>query len=716
MALIGKIREKSTLLLIVIGVGMLLFIAPYEQIVTLFGGGKQDTSIGMFFDEPIYSDQWNFEEQVRRLKFQYAQNNQQLPDDYARNAIFNQMINDTLLNTELRKIGITTTPDELSAIQQGTDGVAIAEYMKNLPYFQDQNKKFSEDSLKKKLPFFIGQEGGFWNQVEAELSRSNVISKYVSMVSKGIYVTDYEAERDYIASNETANLQYVFKDFATVPDSVIDITEEDYVAFYEAHKDEKKYEREETRGFDFVSINIIPSPSDSAFVKSQVENLKASFAEIDSDNDSLFVVNNSDVKVFNAQFRAANEFPLAVDTLVQKANVGDVIGPFQMGNSYQLVKVLESRIEPEAKVRHILCGFGNDQSDENKQKAKVRADSVLRVLRMKGNFDELLVVSDDLGKTQNSGEYGPFDKDASLVDPFKEFGLSNPVGTTGVVETNFGYHVMEVLERTEANKIVAPAIEKTIVPLDRTIGMYKDSAYRFIQAAKEAPDFDAYCKEKGFIFGVTAEEDIVISAANMKSPELENNSNILKWAFNADMGEVSDYFYLRNSHKIVVAKLTQDIPEGFPSLETAKVVMYDDIANEKKAEYLKSQVEGITDLNGVLLNWKADRVQTSSELRFNNKNLSDASKNDQTENALIVGTAFTLAPGVLSAPIAGKDGMYVMMVSSFTPVSEKKEDYNADRIVLQESMRARADAGIMKGLRDMADVKDYRKKRELIED
>ena len=157
--------------------------------------------------------------------------------------------------------------------------------------------------------------------------------------------------------------------------------------------------------------------------------------------------------------------------MVQKANVGDVIGPFQMGNSYQLVKVLESRIEPEAKVRHILW-VGNDQSDENKQKAKVRADSVLRVLRMKGNFDELLVVSDDPGKTQNSGEYGPFDKDASLVDPFKEFGLSN-WWTTGVVETNFGYHVMEVLERTEANKIIAPAIEKTIVPLDRTIECIK---------------------------------------------------------------------------------------------------------------------------------------------------------------------------------------------------------------------------------------------------
>ena len=286
MALIGKIREKSTLLLIVIGVGMLLFIAPYEQIMTLFGGGKGDTSIGMFYDEPIYSEQWRFEEQVRLLKYQYAQNNQQIPDDYARNAIFNQMINDSLLNTELRKIGLTTTPDELSAIQQGTDGVAIASYIKDLPYFQDQNKQFSEDSLKKKLPFFMNQEGGFWGQVEAELSRSNVISKYVSMVSKGIYVTDYEAKRDYIASSEKANVQYVYKDFATVPDSVIVVTDEDYQAYYDLHKDEKKYEKEETRGFDFVAINIIPSSSDSDFVESQVENLIESFANVQADNDS----------------------------------------------------------------------------------------------------------------------------------------------------------------------------------------------------------------------------------------------------------------------------------------------------------------------------------------------------------------------------------------------------------------------------------------------
>ena len=160
MALIGKIREKSTLLLIVIGVGMLLFIAPYDQIISLFGNGQNSSSIGMFQGEPIYSEQWRFEEQVNRLKFQYRQNQQEVPDDYARNAIFNQMINDSLLNTELNKLGLFTTPDELSAIQDGADGVAIADYIKNLPHFQDENKQFSKDSLIQKLQYFANQDFG----------------------------------------------------------------------------------------------------------------------------------------------------------------------------------------------------------------------------------------------------------------------------------------------------------------------------------------------------------------------------------------------------------------------------------------------------------------------------------------------------------------------------------------------------------------------------
>ena len=99
--------------------------------------------------------------------------------------------------------GCTLLIDALtSGLMMATDGVAIAEYIKNLPYFQDANKQFSQDSLSKKLPIFANQDGGYWEQIEAELSRSNIIAKYVSMVSKGVIVTDYEAQRDFNEANE----------------------------------------------------------------------------------------------------------------------------------------------------------------------------------------------------------------------------------------------------------------------------------------------------------------------------------------------------------------------------------------------------------------------------------------------------------------------------------------------------------------------------------
>jgi len=271
MALIGKIREKSTLLMIVIGVGMVLFIVPYDSVIKMFSGGQADNSIGTFNGDPMYSNDWRFEQQVRNLKFQYSRNGQQIPDDYARSAIFYQMIDDSLLNMELRKVGVTTTLDELDAIQTGTGGVEISKYIKELPYFQDINKQFSKDSLDKKLPIYMNQENGGWDQIETQLRRTNMIYKYVSMVSKGIIVTDYEAKRDFTESNEKANLQYVYKRFNDVPDSAITITDADYQAYYDEHKADKKYEMEETRGFEFITINIIPSASDSAFANKKLE-------------------------------------------------------------------------------------------------------------------------------------------------------------------------------------------------------------------------------------------------------------------------------------------------------------------------------------------------------------------------------------------------------------------------------------------------------------
>lgn len=711
MALIGKIREKSTLLLIVVGVGMILFIAPYDSIMSMFGNGQTQNTIGMFNGEPMYSDEWFFEPRVDQLKRQYQAQGQQLPDDYARSMVFNQMINDSLLNMELRKIGLTTTLDELDAIQTGASGVEISEYIKKLPYFQDANKQFSKDSLDKKLQFFMNNNEEGWKLVEEELSRSNIISKYVSMVAKGVIVTDYEAKKDYLQQQEKANAQYVYQTYASVPDSAIQLTDADYQAYYDEHKDDKQYEMEETRGFDFVAIDIIPSAADSAIIEGEITSLIEKFENTSPENDSLFVINNSDVPVYNGDFIAPNTLPIKYDSLVQNSPVGTVVGPFIYSGAYRIMKVVESRDEPEAKVRHILVSTQEDPSEAGKAKKKVRADSILRALNRGSKFEDLVELSDDPGKATNQGEYGPFDKDAQFVQPFKDFGLNHNVGERDVVESQFGYHVMEVLERDTARKVVAPAIEMKIIPFDETIGMYQDSAYQFIQAAKEAEDFDAYVKERGF-FGVISEDNIVISQPTMNSPVLENNYQILRWAFNADLNEVSDFFYMNKSHKLVVAKLTKNIPEGTPSFETAKQIMHDEVMKEKKADYLKAQISGAKDLQAIEAKWKTG-IQNATGVTFKDKNFSDVARNDEREDGIVIATLFTMEAGEVSEPIAASEGVYVVKVNELVP-AEPKEDFTFDKLSLQETLRSTADSGIMIGLRDLAEIKDYRKKNELI--
>lgn len=724
MALIGKIREQSTLLMIVIGVGMILFIVPYDSIMKMFSGGQTSDSIGMFNGEPMYSKEWNYEYQVNDLKRQYFNAQREISDADARNGIFNQMIQDTLINTELRLVGVRTTLDELDALQTGEGGVEISSYIKQLPHFKDANGIFNRDSLDKKLSFFMNQEGGNWDIIEKELSRSNRVAKYVSMISKGIIVTDYEAKRDYTENNEKANVKYVYKKFSEVPDSAIVVTDADYQAFYDEHKDEKRYEMQETRGFDFVAIDIKASEDDKKDHEQKIGLIKDAFKS--AINDSLFVINNSDNPVYNEEFVAANQFPLEMDTMVQKAQVGDIVDPYlgAGGTFWQIAKVVQSDSAYEAKVRHILIGV-NQQNPADGVLKKVKADSIKDVWSKKGNFSELLKFSTDVdkdGKANNDGVYDWFTYGA-MVPEFEEYSMTGKIGVVEVVQTQFGYHVMEVLDRRTNGKVrvKAPVIVRNIVPGEAQIGAYKDSAYRFIQAAKEAGDFKEYCKSKGF-FAVETEQNIMVTRPFMNSPVLQNSNSILRWAFNAEMNEISDYFEMNGSYKLVVAQLNQNIPEGLPSFETAKQVMKLEVTNIKKGEYLAAQASGVNDLVSLSAKWGAlDGQQTATGVSFKDKNLDPLPNPQQQQQqqtpdeAEVMGTIFTLEPGKLSKPIKGTQGMYVVMVDAFVPITKQKEDFITEKITLESELRARADSGVMRALIDKADVKDYRKKNELID-
>ena len=142
--------------------------------------------------------------------------------------------------------------------------------------------------------------------------------------------------------------------------------------------------------------------------------------------------------------------------------------------------MIESKfISDSAKVRHILIPYlGSFRSGPNisktKDEAKKTADSILRVLKgNRGKFKSLLSFSSDEVSNENEGiiEFAYID---GFATEFRNFSFEKRVGSIDVVETDFGFHIIEILSQGKKQKAVKVGnLAIKIEPTERT----RDSIY-----------------------------------------------------------------------------------------------------------------------------------------------------------------------------------------------------------------------------------------------
>ena len=135
---------------------------------------------------------------------------------------------------------------------------------------------------------------------------------------------------------------------------------------------------------------------------------------------------------------------------------------FQVGedkavSGYTVVLVSKTQYAPEAyDVRHILVSFVDDPSaqqteptKEQKDAAKKNADAIYAEwkngAKTEDSFAELAKAkSKDEGSAQQGGLIAGVTSDANLVEPFLKWTIDSKrkPGDTGIVETEYGYHIM----------------------------------------------------------------------------------------------------------------------------------------------------------------------------------------------------------------------------------------------------------------------------------
>ena len=196
------------------------------------------------------------------------------------------------------------------------------------------------------------------------------------------------------------------------------------------------------------------------------------------------------------------------------------------------------------------------------------------------DFEEAAAIYSEDGTGADGGDLGTFDRER-MVAPFTEAAFTLPVGEVGMpVETQFGYHLIEVLEQIaegdSIGQVHARHILFKVTPGDSTLTDLYERAKEFAKDAKEI----------GFS---EAAEDAALEVAHPRPvqqgrdiPGFRNTIEGNLFAFNSTAGDVSrvfetdDFFY--------VVENVDYLPEGPSPLEDVESQVVAKVKRERKTE------------------------------------------------------------------------------------------------------------------------------------
>ena len=198
-------------------------------------------------------------------------------------------------------------------------------------------------------------------------------------------------------------------------------------------------------------------------------------------NDSIVYINNNQhifeigsiTKVFTANLLAKaaidNKIKLADyinDYLNIKLNNDNRISFKSLANHTSGLPRMPTNFEIEkldsadiVKVRHILIPYkdalaSSEDVQNTKLSAKIRADSIFsEIITNNVKFESFLSFSSDteVGNEFGEIEFTIFD---GFAPEFRDFSFNNEIGSIDIVETVFGYHIIEILAKAEKKKLV----------------------------------------------------------------------------------------------------------------------------------------------------------------------------------------------------------------------------------------------------------------------
>ena len=690
MAVLNNIRKHGIFLIIIIALALFSFVLS-----GVIGNGNTATK-GESIVATINGVDLPREDFMKKVEVAQRSLGPNAPTNQAMNIVWNRELRRVILEEQYESLGLSAEKAQISN--------SLKTALASNPAFQNELGAFSDLKMQEyiasiKAAAETGNTQAYSAWLDFENSTVNTIleKNYFNLINGGLITTLAEGKQEYHFQNDNIDIEFLEIPYAKIADADVAVTDKEIETYIRAHS--KDYEVAPQVDIQYVSFLENPSEEDNEIAKIEISKLLPDFAT--TDDISEFVNANSDI-TYSDRWYLKNDLPVKIADDIMAQNLNEIYGPYKDNETYNIASVFETKkMADSAKAKHILIRFyGLSTAPQDvvrtKESAKKLADSILRVIKRNATKFDVLAAefSEDLSNKDKGGDLGYFSP-GRMVKPFNDYIFDNKTGDIGVVETDYGFHVIEIDDQKNIQKAVKVAlIVKKIEASEKTINDVFSKATKFEIAAKDA-DFNELAKEGG----LSASPVNKIGELDANIPGVGENRSIVTWAFNKDTN-IGDVKRFNTTNGYVIAQLTRKNSKGLKSIAEASATVTPILRNEKKAKLIRESISS-TDIKKVASSQNLS-TKIANAITMANPTIAGAGTEPK-----VIGTAFGLKLGETSKLIDGVKGVFMVKVTAVNNAPDL-QDYSAFANQLNTSSAAFIDANAFNALKNKADIEDNR--------
>jgi|TARA_B110000908_G_scaffold169323_1_gene226216 hypothetical protein len=654
---------------------------------------------------------------MNKVESTERQNNGARSNIQSMNLVWDSELRRVILKNQFNKIGISVERDQMRSLLKN-NLISFNEFINTDGLFDENKLNEFIANLKEISPETTGLQGNLinydsWITLESNIAQNGLEASYFNLINSGLRSTLFDGKTNYHFQNDNADIKFIHFPYSTISDSLISVSKAELRGFIKENP--KKYALEESRDLIYVKFDETPSLEDKNDISEKLSSLILDKEQYNPDTNKTekvlglkntseyesFLNRYSDIKLYDS-YVFENSFSDEVSPNIFKLKMGGIYGPYEDGDYMKLTKLIDTKkISDSVKVRHILVPYAGairagDLEMRTSDQAKKTADSIyIQVKRNRNNFTKLLSLSSDKVSNEKGGEI-EFAYTDGFAPEFKDFSFENKVGKISVVESGFGFHIIEILSQTKKRKAVKVAnLGLRVESSERTIDSIFNIASKFEVMSSKSNFRDVANENNYSVRTINALKDL-----DENIPGVGAQRSIVRWLYEESTDE-GDFkrFNLQNGG-YVVAMLTAINKSGLMSNEKASITALPAVKNKKKAELILKRINGKT-LSEISSN-QNQSIQTALAVNISSPTLSGVGKEPE-----VIGNSFGLEIGQTSKAILGNSGVFYIYLDKLN-LAQDLPNYLTFSNNLSASKLNNLNTKIYEALKEVSDVEDKR--------